>query len=162
MASAGLLVFWAGTLRVLNNLRSQNIKITEKIISVESRVNDIKNLEILFNSVKEGREEISQNIIAGKDELVKFIENIEFLAVNVGTKMEIKSVGIPENQADLSPIFNIELRGNFSDIFHFIEMLENLPYFISFKNVAIQRNLSQKEYKWEAKMNFTVLSYLSR
>lgn len=172
LLNLGGLTFWILFLSNLNNLKQDNLVKAKELAITEKKIKDLKDLEIFFKEFEEDRGKIEKSIILQKEDLVKFIENLEFLSSRAGAAMEIKSIQlsqIPQKTEDFYPILNIELKSGFNEIYHFLEMLESLPYFVSFDRLTIQKNSPEtvaqlkekegKEYKWTARMDLKILSY---
>ena len=165
LLSLPLIAFWLFVLNNLNNLKNENSETAKELEVTERKMRNIKNLEILFNALDEERQKIRASVIL-KEDLVGFIENLESLAAHAGADMQIRAIQIEENSY---PVLNIESSGDFNEVYYFIEMLESLPYFVSFDRLTIQENSPQdiarlrqgggKEYKWTSKIDIRVLSY---
>jgi len=82
------------------------------------------------------------------DEIINFIETIEDLGEDSGAEIEVTSVGVGNksvkkaDQASISEFLNLDFKieGSFAQIFHFLSMLEKLPFRIDVARVNFRIN----------------------
>ena len=165
----GAAAFWIFVLNNLKNLKLEGLNAARELEKTENKIKNFKALETTFAELKEKKEKIEKSVIGNEKGLVKFIENLEFLASKSGGTLNLQSIQTPKETETSYPSLNIELKGDFEEIYYFIEMLESLSYFISFEQLSIQKNppktiaqfeqKGEKGYKWTSKINLRLLSY---
>ena len=87
---------------------------------------------------------------------IKFIEKIEELADFANVVFKIQSVDLPNNGN--SPVFQLRGVGEFKQLFYYLELVENLPYQVVFKQV----NLGKFKDEWKLDIIIELLGYYQR
>jgi len=124
------------------------------LATVESSVKDNKSLKVLMENIQEKRAEIGE-IFLGKESIIKFIEQLEEISDKTGASMKLNSVVIDKNGKN-SPVFKFELSGSFREIFHYIKLLENVPYQIVFQRAYVQSD----DEGWSGNFDIILASYI--
>lgn len=173
IVSAIFLGLWVLMFNKILNLKNENTLFLSDLKASSQKIGKIKNVEAVLSELTAEKESIN-DITLNKDRFINFVETLEFLSQKSGAALDIKSAAIPENDAS-SPRISLIVKGDFQQVFTFIKMAENLPYFISFDRVVLQKNSdenlgsvngfaknnvkNENNYKWMANVNFEILSY---
>lgn len=129
-----------------------------RIAALDSELKNLKIFEKFIADTEKDMERIRESFIS-RDELLRFIDDVE----NAGRESE---VGVRVESANLStdgindsgPSFRLEASGNFSSVFKYSLLLENLPYEISFEEMNITKSGDENE-PWRAVYVVKLLSY---
>lgn len=172
LGAALIAFFWGFALSKLFEFKNKNFLLYGEINETKQKIKDAKNTEIAYEELKNKMDAIDE-IILNKDEFVKLIESLEYLADASNVKLKLKSAQMP--QANEAPILGLEATGDFSGIFLFLKMIENSPYLSSFSRVVIQKNSedinqnnggqgikNEETYKWMLDANLKILSYKNK
>lgn len=132
----------------------------------------LQSVKNLLDETKTQRNKIS-NLFIQADGSVEFIEMIESLSKTASTKLIIESVGIDTQKTKIgssteSIRLALKTEGLWINVVHFLNILENLPFKISFDTVVLDRNsevLSSTSSKtkekspsyWKGSFSFSVL-----
>lgn len=133
----------------------------------EERLRSIKNL---MNETKNQREKIA-NFFVQSDGSVEFMETVESLGEITGVKLEIESVGIDSSKnktgsSTESFRLSVKAEGLWANVIHLLSMLENMPFKVSFDNVALNKisgesnsvkNKERSSSYWSGNFGFSVL-----
>ncbi len=185
-------LFWAllfnallvlGYYYFLNNIRGkQNVEF-EKIVG------QIKEMEIIqanhsiykkvINETKAEREKVNFYVL-NKNSVANFIEDLEMFAKHAGIELS-KSVSVekqvPQVRENMLK-FSLRAKGKQKDVYYFMSILENIPYKLRFKKLAIATSdmgsvnssqlplfsggtPSEKGDVWVGEANFEILSYIN-
>lgn len=150
--------------------KNENISlvINDIDISIE-RETKLKSVKSLIEDIKDDREKLDTYFV-DDDEVIDFIENIETLAENMGVGVEVLSVDISDDENNtpeqnrISELLLLSLRveGLWSDLFHFISIVEGLPFKIDVSKVNIDAVYQDGEKivssgNWKGLLNLSVL-----
>ncbi len=130
-----------------------------EILLKEKENNEAKALKAELLNLAFDKDKIDAIFIGQKD-IINFIEEIESLAKKTKVDMEFKSVDVSGKSSEEKPIFQFKASGAFSDIFHYLVLLENAKYQVVFDSISLQKRES-KEFSdiWEANFTLRLLSY---
>lgn len=154
------------------------VKIKNEHIS--SMLNDadreLKRDEFLLKTkliLNENSESISKldEYFVKRDEVPKFIENIENLARNIGVDLNVAYVSVEaetRNKDDFKELLKmrVEVIGSWDSVMTFVSALENLPFRVLIQSVAVTSDKSQEELffenssspsSWKGNIEFSVL-----
>ncbi|MDD5032920.1 MAG: hypothetical protein PHC85_02280 [Candidatus Pacebacteria bacterium] len=126
------------------------------ILINEKRIENTKRLEDQLAEAKEEKEKI-ESVFLDKDNLIKFIQELESLAKIANVDMEMKSVEMGFGSVGAKPFFSFTAAGDFSDIYRFLVLIENDPYQIKISRLQLQNLVEGK--KWEAGFSVRLLSF---
>lgn len=122
---------------------------------VEKRLNNARSLGSLLKDVEKDTEEISAIFLNSKN-IVKFIEELEFLNQKAGTALAIRAMELPGQTQIENPRFLFQVKGSFRNLFHYLSLLEDLPYQISLDKVSLTKLEGDD---WQIDFEITLLSY---
>lgn len=128
-------------------------QLAENIAVEEKRDQQLRALQDLLEEL--GSEEVALNErFLGPEGLVPFIELIELVGKEAGVVVEVVSVGIQPDAEKVASHewLKIALRteGSWAKVFHFVMMLESIPYAIKFDQVGLSLREDDKAAFWEA------------
>ncbi len=128
-----------------------------------------ENARSLTNSIKtmESERNLLEKHFIQSSDIVPFLDMIEKLSVEVGTKAEIFSVDVAKD--NLSLMVEMKAQGSFENIYKLIILLENSPYNLDFVLVDIQNSNSQnvsvgknnKSQQWIATFKIKLLNFIN-
>ena len=168
VALTALLFLWFFVFNKLIALKNGGDERFSAVQAAELKIKKNRDLESLFNNLKERENSLSEIIIT-KDKIIDLIKNIELYAAKANVELKIQSVQVPYDEH--SPLhLKIETKGGFSQIYKFMEMVENAPYLSSFGRTSLQKTLgapyapSEKDKQkteqiWILNADLNILSY---
>jgi len=143
---------------------SGRVEVTKSEMNLKEKEGaDAKALKANLLSFSQLEEKLDAVFIGQKD-VLSFIEEIEILAKESGVEMEFRSVDISKNDSGEKPVFQFKASGSFSDIFHYLVLLENIKYQVIFDSVSLQGrgdgdNSGKTDVVWDADFSVRLLSY---
>ncbi len=135
----------------------------------ERRMNNSHSLGVLLADVKKDEEKIA-SIFLNPNNIVEFVESLEFLSHQASTTLEINAIKLPTPGDNIKePAFHFKITGTFSELFRYFALFENLPYQIEIERVSLLRpqasnlggmtNIKISNPIWEAEFDVKLLSY---
>ncbi|MEK7089103.1 MAG: hypothetical protein AAB913_03155 [Patescibacteria group bacterium] len=128
-----------------------------------------ENAKSLTNSIKaiELERALLETHFIQSSDIVPFLDMIEKLSKEVGTKVEILSVDVAKN--NLSLMVEVKALGSFETIYKLVTLLENSPYNLEFILADIQNSNPQDIYvgkinktqQWTATFKIKLLSFIN-
>lgn len=127
-----------------NNISALSNEI-DIVLQKEIKLRSVKHL---INDTEQDRVKLDSHFVTD-DEVVNFIEKIENLGTDSGTKVEVISVYVDDvnkevtNQAAINELLYLDFKteGSFAQMFHFLSMLEKLPFKIDIPQVNFEKTL---------------------
>lgn len=119
-----------------------NIKNTNKAIStISNEMNLATKKEMTLRSTKslvkdtEANRAKIENYFVADDTIVNFIETVESMSDYTGAEVKVLSVNVSDNQImknDVSEVLrlNLETKGTWNKVFHFLSLMEKMPFSI--------------------------------
>jgi Tfp pilus assembly protein PilO len=151
---------------IINKKKSETSMLMAEISEQTSRKEEISSLAKEIEDLKEEITEIDSLFIGkDQDEVVAFIENLEQIASKSGVESEISDVEVVALKDDKMPkgfeevALKIELEGNWTEVFHFLNLLENLQKHISFQQIQLDlvaAGDNEGEVAWKGYFDFNV------
>ncbi len=148
----------AGWLYLFSNLKKQNNFIREerqKILVSDKKLENSSSLKILMDEIVDKKQKIDSAFL-NKESVVNFIENLESIAGKTGASIKIGNINI-DNQEKKGLSLQFNLTGNFNQLFHYLILLENLPYLINIERMDFKK-LAPNE--WGADFEISVNSFM--
>ena len=137
------------------------------IATQSGRKTEIKSLAQKLININDKIEKIDTFILPpGQEVLVEFIEEIESIGKTVGVELVINSIEVMSPALPVLKDYEelnlkLEVTGNFTQVFHFASLIENLPYHVDIKQVNLNGTLEGEEKKkisvWKGDFVFKVL-----
>ena len=128
------------------------------------RRDNIRSLDRLLQKIADSRILLETHFAKSSD-VVPFLDTIEKLALEVGTKAEVNSVDILTDNTGL--IVGLKASGSFEAIYKFLTLLENSPYELDFPSIDMHKlavsGVSEENIqnlKWEAAFRIQLLSFV--
>jgi len=147
----------AGWIYLFSNFKKQNNFIKEerqKILVSDKKLENSNSLKALMNEIVDEKQKID-SVFLDKESIINFIENLESIAGKTGASIKIGNINI-DNQDKKGLSFQFNLTGNFNQLFHYLILLENLPYLINIERMDFKK-LAPNE--WGANFEILVNSF---
>lgn len=155
---------------LLGKIAGINDKIRQLDISSQKREEELI-LKDLIASSKIEREKLTGYFVgAGNAETVKFTKYLEDLALEAGVTQKKSLDYESANEQSASKVvsairYRFNVTGKWTNVFYFLQMIENLPKVLSLNNVSLSVNLgavSASEARsgdgiWSADLDFSVV-----
>lgn len=160
---------------LLTNMRRTGIDVSSKLtqINLEAlKKEQLQSIKILLDETKIQRSKVN-NLFVQIDGSVGFIEKVESLSKTAGVKLIIESVGIDTLKTEIgsgTEFIRLAVRteGLWVNVVHLLNILENLPFKVSFDTVVLNRiseapSLTPSKTKekspiyWNGSFGFSVL-----
>jgi len=145
-----------------NNKKSQLAEIQWQTETFKQ--DEIKTLDYSVKIIEKERAQLETHFAQSSD-IVPFLDTIEELAPQAGTKAEITSVDVLKNYAGL--MVGMKAMGTFNSLYKFLILLENSPYELEFVAMDIQKetlpdveNKNKQDSKWNAVFKIKLLSFV--
>jgi hypothetical protein len=136
--------------------RDAVFKMRQEIEADERQLANAKSLKILLKDLQREKEKIAASFL-GPQDFIKFIEEIESLASRAGVGIELESAALPA-QKEQSPFLQFRISGSFVNVFHYLVLMENLPYQTSFQELWLVKD--EDKNTWKANFKVKLLSYV--
>jgi len=135
----------------------------------ERRMNNSRSLGVLLADVKKDEEKISLTFLSSNN-IVKFIEDLEFLSHKASTTLEVDAIKLPTPGDNIKePALHFKITGTFSELFQYFALFDNLPYQIEIERMSLSKpqtlnlggitNTKKTIPTWEAEFDVKLLSY---
>ncbi|MFH1979139.1 MAG: hypothetical protein ABII97_02045 [Patescibacteria group bacterium] len=142
----------------VNEKKEKVSEVKKELVSFEQKIKGMKNAEFLMATNKEFYREM-KSIFLKKEDLIVFVEELEFLAEKSGVNLEIKSINVPSGDSG-RPEIGIGVEGNFRNIYNYLVLLENDMYQTEIKKFYFQKLSKNKDgFAWAANLELGLLSY---
>jgi len=137
-----------------------------KLSTEEAQLLVIKNAHTqtvrrVVRDTQKEREELNSYFVT-EEEIVGFLERIEKLQAQTGTRIDIRSVGVgaPVDKDELiTPLLlTLESKGTFQDVFYTLSLLEALPTALTVKSARITQNPTS--LVWEGSFDVAVIKVI--
>lgn len=126
----------------------------------ERRLDNTRSLNTLLKNIENEKEKIS-SVFLNQKNVVKFVEELEFLSQKTGVDFTMKAINLPAKSESLKPSFQFQIKGSFRDLFHYLVLLEDLFYQIEFGNAQFSEIPKDPKNPdlWQVDFELTLLSY---
>lgn len=146
---------WIYFLSVIKNQADMIRDIQSKTAVNEKKAESGRSLKNLMAEIAVEKQKIN-SVFLEKQDIIKFIEELESIADKTGTSIELGNINTSyETQ---NPHLQFFLRGNFSQLFHYLVLLENIPYTISIDKMYLQK---QQKDVWQANFEISLNSFIN-
>lgn len=154
---AGLLAYGALLFLMIRNINTS----VSASIELSGESNKEANLRLLkksINDTEEARVKIASRFVS-EDGIVSFIEKVESLGEISRAHVTIRSVSVEGEKNDILKL-ELSAGGSFSEVFHFLTLVENLPFKVVLEKTSMLKLPKEKgDNKWEAMLTLDVLSF---
>jgi sRNA-binding regulator protein Hfq len=138
-----VLTGWIYFLSVIKNQADMITEIRSQIAVNEKKAESDRSLKNLMTEIAVEKQKID-SVFLDKQSIIKLIEELESIANKTGTSIDIGSVN------------SFSLKGNFSQLFHYLVLLENIPYTININKMSLQQ---QGKDIWRANFEISLISF---
>ena len=163
-----VLIAWSAAVLLFLSIENKNKKnsiLFNEIAEQTSRRDEVVTLSRNTKALEEGMSKLDELFVGNSQEaVVSLIEEVESIAKTSGSKLVISQVNIsPIGNENLDKYFEnvdlkIEVEGSWKEVYYFLNLLENLPYNIKFKQNKIDStNDNSGNLGWEAYFNVSVV-----
>lgn len=151
---------WWWFFNKINKEKESILNIRTAFKGAETKINNLKHLENILDSVEEDSRLIANSFIDEKN-LVLFIQELERVADTANVELEVVGASVPTSIEELGPKFIINVSGDFDDVYRYIALLQKVPNQILFDKLYIYQTKSQdaNEEFWRAQIELKILSY---
>ena len=152
------------------NIKEKNKNISSIVSEIDLVVKKEVRLKSVKNLIKETEgDHIKLNTyFITDDKVVDFIENIENMAKDVGVDIEVVSVYVNDIKDDsiqknnISELLrlSIEMSGKWSNIYHFVSLVEKLPFKIDILNINLENMYNgdnENPENWKGVLNLSAV-----
>lgn len=151
-------VVLAGWLYLFSSLKKQNNFIKEKqqkILVSDKKLENSNSLKVLMNEIVDEKQKIDSAFL-DKESIINFIENLESISGKTGASIKIGNINI-DNQEEKGLSLQFNLTGNFNQLFHYLILLEELPYLINIERMDFKKLVPNE---WKADFEILVNSFM--
>jgi len=125
------------------------------IAAADLKLKNIRSLDQSLAAIAADKTKVEE-VFVGADEIVRFIEDAERLAVISGAEMEISSAVLPLKAEERGPLFVLKLAGSFGQIFRLLSLFEKTSYELSLEEVKMTKG---EQSGWSGEIELRLLSY---
>lgn len=147
----------AGWLYLFSYLEKQNDLIREerqRILMNEKKLENNRSLKDLMNKIADEKQKID-SVFLDKENIINFIESLESVSGKTGASIKIGNINI-DNRKEKNVFLQFSLTGDFVRLFHYLVLLENLPYLINIEKTGLKKAASNE---WRADFEVSVNSF---
>lgn len=131
---------------LLTNMRRTGIDVSSKLTQINLdalKKEQSQSIKILLDETKIQRDKVN-NLFVQMNDSVGFMEKVESLSETAGVKLIIESVGIDTSKTKIgssteSIRLAVRAEGLWVNVVHLLNILENLPFKVSFDTVVLNR-----------------------
>lgn len=149
LALAGFLIYFL--FRDIKNNSQELFNTKKELALIKDRTRKIKNFEKIYKDYQPNLAKIDQLFVDPKNP-VDFFLFLEKLAFDLGISMEISPLIPSGKKSEIdswpSAIFQVSIKGSFSDFLRFFEKLEMSSYLIEIQNLTLKK-ISEKKIEQE-------------
>lgn len=143
-------------------VNSINLEVAKSLSEIRSEDNKEAQLRMVGKSLETTTEERKrlQELFVGSESVVAFIELLESLGTDAGTKVTIESLTVTESNFEHIENLNIRLsaEGNYKDVYGLTQAIGELPYSVIWKRLSFNKEASEEEISsWSLVSDFSVL-----
>lgn len=161
VADVALVIF---SLYGLFNLRSGNLaevdRLNSELISLRGARATSASVNRLLQETKDDRSRLDLYFIT-RETAANFVEEMEGIARRSGVTLKLSSLdAVKDKQPGAGSRLKLNLRveGDFPKIFHFLKILESMPYRLRFSAVSVVK----EESSWRSDMMIDLISYIDK
>jgi hypothetical protein len=145
LLNGAALACWFYALSVVKDNFNAINEIRSKIAIDDKKTEESRSLKKIMTEAAEEKQKID-SIFLDKQSIIKLIEELEAIADKTGTSIDIGGIKM------------FSLKGKFSQLFHYLVLLENIPYAISIDKIDFQK---QEKDMWQANFEISLNSFLN-
>jgi tetrahydromethanopterin S-methyltransferase subunit B len=145
LLNGAVLAGWFYLLSVIDGKFNEINEIRSKIIINDAKIQEGSSLKKSIAEVAEEKQKVD-SIFLDKQSVIKLIKELESIANKTGASIDIGSINM------------FSLKGRFSQLFHCLVLLENIPYAISIDKMDFQK---QEKDMWQANFEISLNSFIN-
>jgi hypothetical protein len=142
---------------ISNNIQTVRAAIKEKeatLAQLEGREQHLLALKANIAQTEGDRAKLASHFI-NVNTIADFLGSIETMGRNINLETTTVSLGIDNGALGIG----ITLRGSFQNIYHFLLLVEQLPYHIEIRQTALNYTAGSNPGPWSADIVLRVISY---
>lgn len=154
-----------------NNRLAELDRLNTELASLRELEAKTRSINQTVNESKEERDRLNLYFIT-KDTIQNFIRELESIAERLGVIFNLENIEVKKDakQSTKGSYLRLSLtaEGSFVNVFHFLRVMESLPYQIRFNTISISRIESEDVNDvrgrsfWQNKMTVDLMSYVDR
>lgn len=148
VAGAGYMLLYGQVQNVFARMDTLSSRVTQLLMLQDKE----KNERHIVLDTQQSRDKLNTYFITEED-TVSFIERIETLAQTAQTNLNIDAVNIKEEGLEVM----VTTSGSWDSVFHFISLIEAMPFRISVKNTTLRYT---QESGWTGSLSVLVTSFV--
>ena len=121
----------------------------------------------IIRETEEKRKDIDKYFI-NQGNVVVFIEKLESLGAISGGKVSLSSVDIDKSRKNVLKA-NLSVSGGFSELFHFLSLLEAIPFEINIKHISLTSYMptgplaqdKKNKSEWDMNLSIDLVNFVS-
>lgn len=145
-----------GWLYFIFTIKEQNRAVKEerqKLAINEKTFQNANSLKALMSEVAE-KKQLIDSFFLNRESAINFIENLELIAKQTDVSIKIGNVSIKNTEKEILNL-QFNLSGDFKQVFHYLVLLENLPYLIDVERI----NFRKAGEKWQADFEISLSGF---
>lgn len=144
---------------LISNMHKTIIEIRELVVESGEQNSELSDVNMIVNTAKETKEDrdkLDSFFISDNEAVIAFIELVESLAVD--SEISMDSV---ISQLDNAIQFRLTIQGEYSGIYRYLELIENLPYNVevSRANFIYKRTEVDGTRLWDGNLDIVFTGY---
>jgi len=140
---------WFYVLSVVKDNFDTINEIRSKIAVDDKKIEESSSLKKIMTEATGEKQKID-SIFLDKQSIIKLIEELESIANKTGISIDIGSINM------------FSLKGKFSQLFHYLVLLENISYAISIDKIDFQKQeKSSPASEWQANFEISLNSFIN-
>ncbi len=160
LVNAAALGAWFYLFSALGQEDSNIFEIQGKALVNDENSKRYKELDIFMDKTADERK-ILDSVFLDKESIIKIIEELEANAEKTGVAIKLGNINIGENKTQ-KPSLNFSLNGDFNQIFHYLLLLENMPYSVEVKKTQLQKEGKVgAQSKWNAEFEILLNNFIT-
>lgn len=147
------------------NKKSDVLELAASVVNHESKKESVRLLAQDLEKLQAEFEELESFAVGiSQKEVVSFIEKIEKLAEVSGVQSSVEKIDVIETEEGFFEMLELTIKafGGWGGVFHFLSLVENLPYQIDVKNIVLESKTSEQEDsapEWQLQISFQTLKF---
>ncbi len=146
-----------------NNRLVEISELESKIVSLKESKQRAGVVGQMVKDSREARDKLSLYFIT-KETVANFIAELESVASRSGVVFKLNSLNIVREKEANKPSYlklNLRVEGDYSEVSHFLNVLENLPYQFRFNAVTLAK-LEKEKSSWYGDVDLELVSYIDK
>lgn len=116
------------------------LEIRRNTLINDKKSDNNKILKNLISEIANERQKID-SVFLSQENIIKLVRELEANADRAGAEIDLGNINISED-GKKNPRIQFSLKGKFNQIFHYVVLLENMPYIVSVDKAHFEKDLS--------------------